>query len=174
MALPQGPLDHRYQGEHPVRTLVYLFRKDHARLVVAVLAVLLVFGPLQAGERLARGYAAADSTSKSSTPSAPQFQPGVATADIRADADVRLTVSSGPDAPQGPVPTNDGLAPPQPAGALAPDQGESVDPRDLPSTSEPSGDVDLHEENGHPGGNEGCVGIDLLAIVDISVCVPHP
>ncbi|MFE0691632.1 ABC transporter ATP-binding protein/permease [Streptomyces sp. JH002] len=38
MALPQGPLEHRYRGEHPVRTLAYLFREDRARLLVAVLA----------------------------------------------------------------------------------------------------------------------------------------
>ncbi|WP_129843383.1 ABC transporter ATP-binding protein [Streptomyces sp. RFCAC02] len=30
------PLDHRYQGEHPVRTLAYLFRPDRGRLIAAV------------------------------------------------------------------------------------------------------------------------------------------
>ncbi len=46
MALPQGPLDHRYQGEHPVRTLAYLFRKDRPRLVVAVLAFVVKHSPV--------------------------------------------------------------------------------------------------------------------------------
>ncbi|MFE0320745.1 hypothetical protein, partial [Streptomyces albogriseolus] len=32
MASPQTrPLDHRYRGEHPVRTLGYLFRADRGR-----------------------------------------------------------------------------------------------------------------------------------------------
>ncbi|MEU4740016.1 ABC transporter ATP-binding protein [Actinosynnema sp. NPDC023658] len=30
--MPHGPLDHRYRGEHPVRTLLYLFREDRAKL----------------------------------------------------------------------------------------------------------------------------------------------
>ncbi|CAM5270832.1 Lipid A export ATP-binding/permease MsbA OS=Streptomyces glaucescens OX=1907 GN=SGLAU_30350 PE=4 SV=1 [Streptomyces glaucescens] len=33
---PEKPLDHRYRGEHPVRTLAYLFRADRRRLVGAV------------------------------------------------------------------------------------------------------------------------------------------
>ncbi|ARQ67702.1 ABC transporter ATP-binding protein [Streptomyces marincola] len=45
MALPQGPLEHRYQGEHPVRTLAYLFREDRLRLVVAVLAFVVKHSP---------------------------------------------------------------------------------------------------------------------------------
>ncbi|MFF1298939.1 MULTISPECIES: ABC transporter ATP-binding protein [unclassified Streptomyces] len=37
MASPlERPLDHRYQGEHPVRTLAYLFRADRRRLAAAV------------------------------------------------------------------------------------------------------------------------------------------
>ncbi|MET9801784.1 ABC transporter ATP-binding protein [Streptomyces sp. NPDC006368] len=36
MATPDSPLDHRYRGEHPVRTLCYLFRPDRARLAGAV------------------------------------------------------------------------------------------------------------------------------------------
>ncbi|TXS48262.1 ABC transporter ATP-binding protein [Streptomyces sp. t39] len=36
MAPPVSPLDHRYRGEHPVRTLLYLFRPDRARLAAAV------------------------------------------------------------------------------------------------------------------------------------------
>jgi ATP-binding cassette subfamily B protein len=31
-----GPLDHHYSGEHPLRTLAYLFRPDRRRLVLAV------------------------------------------------------------------------------------------------------------------------------------------
>ncbi|MER5295875.1 ABC transporter ATP-binding protein [Streptomyces pharetrae] len=33
---PEKPLDHRYRGEHPVRTLAYLFRADRRRLAGAV------------------------------------------------------------------------------------------------------------------------------------------
>ncbi|AZP22111.1 ABC transporter ATP-binding protein [Streptomyces aquilus] len=37
MASPlERPLDHRYRGEHPIRTLAYLFRADRHRLAVAV------------------------------------------------------------------------------------------------------------------------------------------
>jgi ATP-binding cassette subfamily B protein len=37
MASPlERPLDHRYRGEHPVRTLAYLFRADRKRLAAAV------------------------------------------------------------------------------------------------------------------------------------------
>ncbi|WP_330177235.1 ABC transporter ATP-binding protein/permease [Streptomyces sp. NBC_01498] len=39
-------LDHRYRGEHPVRTLGYLFRPDRARLVVAVLAFVGKHSPI--------------------------------------------------------------------------------------------------------------------------------
>ncbi|GAA3468634.1 ABC transporter ATP-binding protein [Nonomuraea roseola] len=36
-----GALDHRYRGEHPVRTLAYLFRDDLPRLLLAVLSFLV-------------------------------------------------------------------------------------------------------------------------------------
>jgi ATP-binding cassette subfamily B protein len=35
-SLSERPLDHRYQGEHPVRTLAYLFHADRWRLAAAV------------------------------------------------------------------------------------------------------------------------------------------
>ncbi len=35
MASSEGPLDHRYRGEHPVRTLAYLFRADRWRVAAA-------------------------------------------------------------------------------------------------------------------------------------------
>ncbi|OUC86491.1 ABC transporter ATP-binding protein [Streptosporangium minutum] len=40
-----GALDHRYRGEHPVRTLAYLFREDRLKLLVAVLAFLVKHSP---------------------------------------------------------------------------------------------------------------------------------
>ncbi|MGP3966184.1 ABC transporter ATP-binding protein [Streptomyces sp. 6N223] len=46
MALPKGPLDHRYQGEHPVRTLLYLFRDHRLRILVAVLAFIVKHSPV--------------------------------------------------------------------------------------------------------------------------------
>ncbi|UED87650.1 ABC transporter ATP-binding protein [Streptomyces profundus] len=46
MALPQGPLEHRYRGEHPVRTLAYLFRDDRFRILVAVLAFIVKHSPV--------------------------------------------------------------------------------------------------------------------------------
>ncbi|MDT0317437.1 ABC transporter ATP-binding protein [Streptomyces millisiae] len=46
MALPQGPLEHRYQGEHPVRTLAYLFRESRLRVLVAVLAFIVKHSPV--------------------------------------------------------------------------------------------------------------------------------
>ncbi|MFF4345127.1 ABC transporter ATP-binding protein [Kitasatospora sp. NPDC001540] len=36
MALPDGSLSHRYRGEHPVRTLLFLFRPDRTRVLGAV------------------------------------------------------------------------------------------------------------------------------------------
>jgi ATP-binding cassette subfamily B protein len=36
MATPESPLDHRYRGEHPVRTLRYLFRPERTRMAGAV------------------------------------------------------------------------------------------------------------------------------------------
>ncbi|WP_406311369.1 ABC transporter ATP-binding protein/permease [Streptosporangium sp. NBC_01639] len=40
-----GALDHRYRGEHPIRTLAYLFREDRFRLLVAVVAFLVKHSP---------------------------------------------------------------------------------------------------------------------------------
>ncbi|GGL27744.1 ABC transporter ATP-binding protein [Planomonospora parontospora] len=40
-----GALDHRYRGEHPVRTLAYLFKEDRLKLAVAVLAFLVKHSP---------------------------------------------------------------------------------------------------------------------------------
>ncbi|MFI6345366.1 ABC transporter transmembrane domain-containing protein [Streptomyces sp. NPDC050560] len=51
-APPPGPgdapdsLDHRYRGEHPVRTLAYLFRPDRGRLAVAAGAFLVKHSPV--------------------------------------------------------------------------------------------------------------------------------
>jgi ATP-binding cassette subfamily B protein len=33
--MPHGALDHRYRGEHPLRTLAYLFREDRGRIALA-------------------------------------------------------------------------------------------------------------------------------------------
>lgn len=46
MASPHGPLDHRYRGEHPIRTLAYLFRHDRGRLALAVLAFMVKHTPI--------------------------------------------------------------------------------------------------------------------------------
>jgi ATP-binding cassette subfamily B protein len=43
---PADSLDHRYRGEHPVRTLVYLFRPDAGRLTLAVGAFLVKHSPV--------------------------------------------------------------------------------------------------------------------------------
>lgn len=43
-----GPLDHRYLGEHPIRTLRYLFRPDRARLTGAVLVFAVRHSPMWA------------------------------------------------------------------------------------------------------------------------------
>ncbi|ACZ91875.1 ABC transporter ATP-binding protein [Streptosporangium roseum] len=40
-----GALDHRYRGEHPIRTLAYLFREDRLKLLVAVFAFLVKHSP---------------------------------------------------------------------------------------------------------------------------------
>jgi ATP-binding cassette, subfamily B, bacterial len=46
MALPSAdPLDHHYRGEHPIRTLAYLFREDRARLGLGVLAYFVKHSP---------------------------------------------------------------------------------------------------------------------------------
>ncbi|WP_052850255.1 ABC transporter ATP-binding protein [Streptomyces avicenniae] len=41
-----NPLDHRYQGEHPVRTLAYLFRPYRSRLIAAVAIFCVRHSPL--------------------------------------------------------------------------------------------------------------------------------
>ncbi|MGW5047425.1 ABC transporter ATP-binding protein [Streptomyces griseoluteus] len=46
VALHQGPLSHRYRGEHPVRTLIYLFRPERGRVVLATPAFLLKHAPV--------------------------------------------------------------------------------------------------------------------------------
>ncbi|WP_049575484.1 ABC transporter ATP-binding protein [Streptomyces sp. SBT349] len=46
MALPQGPLEHRYRGEHPVRTLAYLFRGDRFLLLIAFFAFVVKHSPV--------------------------------------------------------------------------------------------------------------------------------
>ncbi|MBM4826928.1 ABC transporter ATP-binding protein [Actinospica acidiphila] len=47
MASPQTrPLDHRYRGEHPVRTLGYLFRADRGRLAAAVVVFTVKHSPV--------------------------------------------------------------------------------------------------------------------------------
>ena len=46
MSLPQGPLDHRYRGEHPVRTLAYLFHQDRGKLALAAAAFVVKHSPV--------------------------------------------------------------------------------------------------------------------------------
>ncbi|WP_333769984.1 ABC transporter ATP-binding protein [Streptomyces sp. IBSBF 2435] len=46
MALPQGTLSHRYRGEHPVRTLLYLFHPDRRRVALAVAAFFFKHTPV--------------------------------------------------------------------------------------------------------------------------------
>jgi hypothetical protein len=38
-------LDHRYRGEHPVRTLAYLFSEDRRRIAVSVIAFMVKHSP---------------------------------------------------------------------------------------------------------------------------------
>ncbi|KAB8179378.1 ABC transporter ATP-binding protein [Microbispora catharanthi] len=45
MVLPHNALDHRYRGEHPLRTLAYLFREHRPRLVLAVVAFTVKHSP---------------------------------------------------------------------------------------------------------------------------------
>lgn len=45
MVLPHNALDHRYRGEHPLRTLAYLFREHRSRLVLAVAAFAVKHSP---------------------------------------------------------------------------------------------------------------------------------
>ncbi|QFZ16110.1 ABC transporter ATP-binding protein [Saccharothrix syringae] len=43
--MPHGPLDHRYRGEHPVRTLLYLYREDRFRLALGAAAFFVKHSP---------------------------------------------------------------------------------------------------------------------------------
>ncbi|MFC4592148.1 ABC transporter ATP-binding protein [Sphaerisporangium corydalis] len=45
MAVSHGALDHRYRGEHPVRTLAYLLREDRARIALAFGAYVVKHSP---------------------------------------------------------------------------------------------------------------------------------
>ncbi|WP_248960753.1 ABC transporter ATP-binding protein [Sphaerisporangium perillae] len=45
MVVPDGALDHRYRGEHPLRTLAYLLREDRRRLVLACGAFMVKHSP---------------------------------------------------------------------------------------------------------------------------------
>ncbi|MGP3966200.1 ABC transporter ATP-binding protein [Streptomyces sp. 6N223] len=45
-ALSEGPLDHRYRGEHPIRTLAYLFRGDRWRLAAAFCVFVVKHSPV--------------------------------------------------------------------------------------------------------------------------------
>ncbi|MFJ6407698.1 hypothetical protein ACIQK9_19500 [Streptomyces hydrogenans] len=44
-----SPLDHRYRGEHPIRTVHYLFRPDRARLAGAVAVFFAKHAPVESG-----------------------------------------------------------------------------------------------------------------------------
>ncbi|MEV0224476.1 ABC transporter ATP-binding protein [Streptomyces sp. NPDC050704] len=46
MASWEKPLDHRYRGEHPIRTLAYLFRADRWKLVAAFLVFTVKHSPI--------------------------------------------------------------------------------------------------------------------------------
>ncbi|GAA2431511.1 ABC transporter ATP-binding protein [Streptomyces macrosporus] len=46
MASFEGSLDRRYRGEHPVRTLLYLFRKDRWRLAAALVVFTVKHSPI--------------------------------------------------------------------------------------------------------------------------------
>ncbi|MFF1675132.1 ABC transporter ATP-binding protein [Streptomyces sp. NPDC058256] len=46
MASSERPLDHRYRGEHPIRTLAYLFRADRWRLAAAIAVFTVKHSPL--------------------------------------------------------------------------------------------------------------------------------
>ncbi|MGW1925092.1 hypothetical protein ACWCQ0_38335 [Streptomyces massasporeus] len=42
----ERPLDHRYRGEHPIRTLAYLLRADRRRLLAAVAVCTVKHSPV--------------------------------------------------------------------------------------------------------------------------------
>ncbi|MBL1065959.1 ABC transporter ATP-binding protein [Streptomyces sp. 7-21] len=46
MASAEGPLDHHYRGEHPVRTLAYLFREDRWRVAGALCVFTVKHSPV--------------------------------------------------------------------------------------------------------------------------------
>lgn len=46
MASPVAPLEHRYRGEHPVRTLVWLLRPDRWRIALAFLVFTVKHSPI--------------------------------------------------------------------------------------------------------------------------------
>ncbi|RKN40131.1 ABC transporter ATP-binding protein [Streptomyces hoynatensis] len=46
MARSEGPLDHQYRGEHPLRTLAYLFRGDRRRISAALLVFAVKHSPI--------------------------------------------------------------------------------------------------------------------------------
>ncbi|MCK1817547.1 ABC transporter ATP-binding protein/permease [Streptomyces sp. XM4011] len=46
MATPEGPLDHHYRGEHPVRTLAYLFRGSRHRIAGALFVFVVKHSPV--------------------------------------------------------------------------------------------------------------------------------
>jgi ATP-binding cassette, subfamily B, bacterial len=46
MALSSHPLDHQYRGEHPIRTLAFLFRGDRARIALGVFAFFVKHSPV--------------------------------------------------------------------------------------------------------------------------------
>ncbi|OUC96756.1 hypothetical protein CA983_31340 [Streptomyces swartbergensis] len=43
----ERPLDHRYRGEHPIRTRAYLFRADRRRLLAAVVVFTVKHSPVR-------------------------------------------------------------------------------------------------------------------------------
>lgn len=43
--MPHGPLDHRYRGEHPLRTLLYLYREDRGKLALGAGAFFIKHSP---------------------------------------------------------------------------------------------------------------------------------
>ncbi|MFD7652447.1 ABC transporter ATP-binding protein [Actinosynnema sp. NPDC059797] len=43
--MSHGPLDHRYRGEHPIHTLLYLYREDRTRLALGAAAFFVKHSP---------------------------------------------------------------------------------------------------------------------------------
>ncbi|MDT0266444.1 ABC transporter ATP-binding protein [Streptomyces sp. DSM 44915] len=46
MASPEAPLEHRYRGEHPVRTLLWLLRPDRGKIVLAFVVFTIKHSPI--------------------------------------------------------------------------------------------------------------------------------